>query len=54
MDKNDLAQILYNKSFDELNDSQKKTVLNFVVKKPEVGTPIKYETAIAAVAFLIL
>ena len=33
MDKNDLAQILYNKSFDELNDSQKKTVLNFVVKE---------------------
>ena len=48
MDKNDLAQILYNKSFDELNDSQKKTVLNFVVKKPEVGTPIKYDPNVGA------
>jgi hypothetical protein len=49
MNKNDLAQILYNKSFDELNDSQKKTVLNFVVKKPEIGTPIKYDSNIGAI-----
>ena len=48
MDRNDLAQILYNKSFDELNDFQKKTVLNFVVKKPEVGTPIKYDSNVGA------
>ena len=48
MDRNDLAQILYNKSFDELNDSQKKTILNFVIKKPEVGTPIKYDSNVGA------
>ena len=29
MNNNDLARILFNKSFDELDDSQKKTVLNF-------------------------
>ena len=49
MDKNDLARILFNKSFDELNDSQKKTVLNFSIKKPEVGTPIKYDSNIGAI-----
>jgi hypothetical protein len=49
MDKNDLARILFNKSFDELDDSQKKTVLNFSIKKPEVGTPIKYDSNIGAI-----
>ena len=49
MDKNDLARILFNKSFDELDDSEKKTVLNFSIKKPEVGTPIKYDSNIGAI-----
>ena len=49
MYKNDLARILFNKSFDELDDSEKKTVLNFSIKKPEVGTPIKYDSNIGAI-----
>ena len=49
MDKNDLARILFNKSFDELDDSQKKTILNFSIKKPEVGTPIKYDSNVGAI-----
>ena len=49
MNKDDLARILFNKSFDELDDSQKKTVLNFSIKKPEIGTPIKYDSNIGAI-----